>query len=127
MALKENAGKVYHQLCALAFDPLPAGAEMTGKSAHGRRERRTIKVMDAPEHIKKLYPHAAQVFVIDRYTTRRVRTASGAYTTTSTHVSQVGITSMTAREAGPDHLLAYNRGHWAIEVRRDVALCEWVD
>lgn len=66
VALKENAGKVYHAICALAFDPLPIGAEMTGKRAHGRCERRTIKVMDAPAQIKELYPHAAQAFVIDR-------------------------------------------------------------
>lgn len=128
VALKENAGKVYQQICALGFDPLPVGAEMTGKPAHGRRERRTIKVMDAPEHITRLYPHAAQVFVIDRYTTRRERTASGAYKTITTHVSQIGVTSMTAREAGPEHLLAYNRGHWTIENKihwvRDVTLRE---
>jgi predicted transposase YbfD/YdcC len=128
VALKENAGKVYHAICALAFDPLPVGAEMTGKRAHGRSERRTIKVMDAPAHIKQLYPHAAQVFVVDRYTTRRERRPDGTYRTVTTHISQVGVTSMTGREAGPEHLLAYNRGHWAIENKihwvRDVTLRE---
>jgi hypothetical protein len=35
-----------------------------------------------------------------------------------------GITSLTTCQANPADVLAFNRGHWGIEVRRDVALCE---
>jgi hypothetical protein len=35
-----------------------------------------------------------------------------------------GITSLTTRQANPADVLAFNRGHWGIEVRRDVALVE---
>jgi hypothetical protein len=34
------------------------------------------------------------------------------------------VTSLTAREAGPEHIAAYIRSHWAIEVRHEVALFE---
>jgi len=40
-------------------------------TGYGRREVRTIQVMDAPADLG--FPHAAQVFLIERYTTRRVR------------------------------------------------------
>jgi predicted amino acid-binding ACT domain protein len=35
-----------------------------------------------------------------------------------------GITSLTAWQANPADLLAGNRGHWEVEVRHEVALCE---
>jgi hypothetical protein len=31
---------------------------------------------------------------------------------------------LTAREAAPEHIAAYIRGHWGIEVRHEVALFE---
>lgn len=35
-----------------------------------------------------------------------------------------GITSLTTWQANPADVLAFNRGHWSIEVRHEVALCE---
>ncbi len=35
-----------------------------------------------------------------------------------------GITSMPAELAGPVHLNHYEREHWCVEVRHEVALCE---
>jgi predicted transposase YbfD/YdcC len=132
MAIKENSKNLSRALCALDFDRPPVGARSTDVG-HGRRERRTIKVLDAPEHVKALYPHVAQVFLLERFTIRKVRKRrknSRKYRTetVTTHIAQVGITSMSAREAGPEQLLAYVRGHWGIENKvhwvRDVTFRE---
>jgi len=132
MAIKANSKRLYAEVCALNFDTRPIDAQ-TSDVGHGRREKRTIKVMDAPEHIKALYPHVRQVFLIDRYVTRKVRKRrknSRKYTTVvvNSYISQVGVTSMTAREAGPEQLMAYIRGHWGIENKihwvRDVTFRE---
>jgi predicted transposase YbfD/YdcC len=132
MTIKENSKNLYQALCALDFDTPPVGAASSGKG-HGRHEKRTIKVLEAPEHVKALYPHVAQVFLIERFTTRKVRKRrknSRKYRTevVSTHIAQVGITSMNAREAGAKELLAYVRGHWGIENKvhwvRDVTFRE---
>lgn len=120
MTIKHNQPRLYDALCRFDFEALDVAAETLDRG-HGRTEHRTIKVADAPEHIKALYPHVAQIFLIDRRTTRKVRKrkkkGSRKYTTVTvtTHVAAVGITSMTAREAGPEHLAAYVRGHWSIE------------
>ena len=126
MSVKENSKNLYAALCALDFDTPPAGAQ-SEDVGHGRREKRTIKVLDAPEHVKALYPHVAQVFLLERFITRKVRKRrknSRKYRTevVSTHIAQVGITSMSAREAGPEQLLAYVRGHWSIENKLHWAL-----
>ena len=53
-----------------------------------------------------------------KHATKQIRTA----------VAVLGITSMSAREAAPDHLAGYVRGHWAIENKvhwvRDVTFRE---
>jgi predicted transposase YbfD/YdcC len=98
---------------------------------HGRRERRTIRVLPAPVDLG--FPHAAQVFLIERYTTRTVRKrakGSRKYKKTQVHsaVAVLGVTSLSNREAAPVHLATYVRGHWSIENRihwvRDVTLRE---
>jgi predicted transposase YbfD/YdcC len=101
------------------------------QTGHGRREKRTIQVMDAPADLG--FPHAAQVFLIERYTTRTVRKRrknSRKYKTVriTTAVAVLGITSLSTREAAPQHLATYVRGHWAIENKihwvRDVTFRE---
>lgn len=120
LTIKENQPTLYAALAALDFDT-PAPDHTVSETGHGRRERRTIKVLDVPEHVKTLYPHIAQVFLIDRYTTRRVRRRKPGGSrkfvteTRTTHIAQLGITSMTGREAGPEHLATYVRDHWGIE------------
>ena len=73
------------------------------------------------------------MFLIERYTTRTVRKrtkGSGKYRKVQVHtaVAVLGVTSLSAREAAPEHLAAYVRGHWAIENKihwvRDVTLGE---
>ena len=74
--------------------------------------------MDAPEEVKALFPHVRQVAKVTR--TRTVTTWKGNGKTrervTRTHTETVYlITSLTAREAGPEHIAAYIRMHWGIE------------
>jgi predicted transposase YbfD/YdcC len=120
LSIKENQPRLYAAVAALDFDTHEIDHE-TREAGHGRIERRTIKAMDAPEHVKALYPHVQQVFLIDRYTTRTVRRRKKSGSRrfvrqeVRTHIAQLGLTSMTSREAGPGHLLAYIRSHWGIE------------
>lgn len=76
--------------------------------------------MDAPEHIQALFPHVQQVFLIERYVTRKVRKRrrnSRKYQTVTVKsaIAVFGITSLSAREAAPVHLAGYVRRHWRIE------------
>ncbi|MGH3906974.1 MAG: transposase [Pseudonocardiaceae bacterium] len=89
-------------------------------TGHGRREVRTIQVTDAPADLG--FPHAAQILLIERYTTRKIRKRiknSRRYQTVQVHTAAavLGITSLSAREAAPQHLATYVRGHWSIENR----------
>jgi len=60
------------------------------------------------------------VFLVERYTTRKVRKRiknSRRYKTVQvkTAIAVLGITSLSFREAAPEHLATYVRGHWSIE------------
>jgi len=86
----------------------------------GRIDVRTIKTMPATARIAALFPHVRQVFLVERYTYGLDRSLLGA-------VAVLGITSLPPDQAGPGDLLAYLRGHWAIEMHhyvRDVCLGE---
>jgi hypothetical protein len=67
------------------------------------------------------FPHAAQVFAIQRDTTDMVSQKFRSETV-------YGVTSATVRRASPERILALNRKHWAIENRlhwvRDVTFDE---
>ncbi len=126
MIVKHNQKTLYERLDALDWAGVPITHQRI-ETGHGRRERRTIQVMDAPTDLG--FPHAAQVFLIERYTTRTVRKrtkGSRKYKKVQVHtaVAVLGVTSLSAREAAPAHLAGYVRGHWSIEVRHEVALVE---
>jgi predicted transposase YbfD/YdcC len=130
MIVKHNQKTLYARLDALDWAGVPIAHQMMDKG-HGRREKRTIQVMDAPADLG--FPHAAQVFLIERYTTRTVRKrtkGSRKYKTVkvATAVAVLGITSLSSREAAPAHLSTYVRGHWSIENKihwvRDVTFRE---
>ncbi len=132
MTVKGNTPKLFDALDALDWAAVPISHQVTG-TGHGRTEKRTIQVMDAPGHIRAMFPHARQVFLIERYVTRKVRQRrknSRKYKTIEvrTAVAALGITSLSAREAAPVHLAGYVRGHWAIENKihwvRDVTFRE---
>jgi hypothetical protein len=81
---------------------------------HGRVERRTIRVAPADE---SLFPGAVQAF--------RLRRDTGDLDGVWTRKEIVyGLTSLPADLAGPVQLNHYERRHWVVEVRREVALCE---
>jgi predicted transposase YbfD/YdcC len=130
MTVKENTKTLYDRIDALDWANVPIAHE-TLDVGHGRRDRRTIRVLDAPEDLG--FPGAAQVFLLERYTTRTVRKrpkGSRRYTKQTVHsaVAVLGVTSLSAREAAPEHVAGYVRGHWAIENKihwvRDVTFRE---
>jgi predicted transposase YbfD/YdcC len=130
MTVKRNTPTLYDRIDALDWSTVPI-THQTRETGHGRRERRTIQVLDAPTDLG--FPAAAQVFLIERYTTRTVRKrtkGSRKYKTVQvrTAVAVLGITSLSSREAAAEHLAGYVRGHWAIENKihwvRDVTFRE---
>lgn len=130
MTVKENTPKTFARINALDWTNVPI-THRSVEVGHGRREVRTIQVQDAPPELG--FPHAAQVFLIERYATRKVRKrtkGSRKYKTVEikTAVAVLGVTSLSAREATGEHLAGYIRGHWAIENKihwvRDVTFRE---
>ncbi len=128
--VKLNTKKLWEELDALDWASVPV-QHAAQEKGHGRRERRTIQVMTAPEHIRKRFPHARQVALIERYVTRTVRVKKGKRWVRKQVKSAVAvfiITSLDAREAAPQHLAGYVRGQWTIENKvhwvRDVTFRE---
>lgn len=96
------------------------GEARTVDKAHGRLEIRHLRVSsELSEYLAPRWPQVAQVFQIQRTITRHGKT---------TQELVFGLTSLTAQEASPEHLLALVRQHWHIENRahwrRDVTLGE---
>jgi predicted transposase YbfD/YdcC len=113
-----NQPGLFDQLDVLPWKDVPIGW-MTYDRGHGRQEIRTIQVLPAPAGIR--FPHAAQVFLIERH----------VYDLTGQHCSSIavlGVTDLTAQQAGPRRIAEFNRGQWAIENRdhyiRDVTFSE---
>jgi predicted transposase YbfD/YdcC len=100
MTVKGNMPTLYRKLKKLPWAAIPAtSAVCTG---HGRRARRTIKVMLVPAWIE--FDGAAQVAQLRRTVTRNgKKTVEVVYLITSD------------RDAGPATLAAWVRGHWHIE------------
>jgi predicted transposase YbfD/YdcC len=129
LTVKGNQKNLYAALEALCW----AGASRheTRDKGHGRDERRSHLVMDAPDEIRALFSHVRQVAKVIR--TRTVTRWEGdghkraRVTKTSTETVYL-ITSLTAREAAPEHIAAYIRAHWGIENQvhwaRDLTLRE---
>ncbi len=91
---------LYDALDALDWASVPLGHQ-AAETGHGRRERRTSQVMDAPEPIKAKFPHVRQVAFIERYVTRKVRKRkknSRKYTTTQVR-SAIAVFVITSLDA----------------------------
>jgi predicted transposase YbfD/YdcC len=130
MTVKENTKRLFQRLDDLDWDTVPVG-HTTIETGHGRWEKRTIQVLDAPDDLD--FPHAGQVFLIERVTVRTVyrrnKNSKRLKKTKVRHcIAALGITSLTAAQATPEHLATYVRGHWAIENKihwvRDVTFRE---
>jgi hypothetical protein len=107
-----NQPKLFDAADDLCWKSVAAGA-WTVDRGHGRTDVRVIKAMPATERIRELFPHVRQVFLVERYTYCPDGELLGA-------VAVLGITSLAPDQAGPADLLAYLRGHWAIEMHHYV-------
>jgi len=77
-----------------------------------------VLVPSCPAHVARRFPHARQVALIERYVTRTVRVRKGKRWVRRQVKSAIAvfiITSLDAREAAPEHIAGYVRGHWTIE------------
>lgn len=115
----ENQPRLFDAADALPWKSI-AGEAWTVDRGHGRVDARTIKTLPPTPEIKELFPHVEQVFLVERYSYGLDGELLGA-------VAVLGTTSLPAGQAGAADLLAYLRGHWAIEVHhyvRDVVFGE---
>lgn len=100
MTVKANMPTLYRKLKKLPWAAIPATTAVS--TGHGRRARRTIKVMLVPAWIE--FEGAAQVAQLRRTVIRNgKKTVEVVYLITSD------------RHAGPAALAAWVRGHWHIE------------
>src|SRR6266568_3843510 len=115
----ENQPLLFEAAGALPWESV-AGEACTVERGHGRVDVRTIKTLPPTGRIAALFPHVRQVFLVERYSYGTDGELLGA-------VAVLGITSLPPGQAGPADLLAYLRGHWAIEMHhyvRDVVFGE---
>jgi predicted transposase YbfD/YdcC len=100
MTVKGNMPTLYRQLKKLPWAAIPAASSVS--TDHGRRARRTIKTVLAPSWIG--FAGAAQVAQLRRTVTKNgKKTVEVVYLITSD------------RDADPETLAAWVRGHWEIE------------
>jgi predicted transposase YbfD/YdcC len=103
-AIKDNQPTLFAHLDALPWATVPIG-HTSHDRGHGRQEKRTIQVLPAPDGI---FPYARQAFLIERYVYDLTGTLTSA-------IAALGITALTAEQAGPERLATLVRGHWGIE------------
>jgi predicted transposase YbfD/YdcC len=114
LVVKGNQPGLHAQLRKLPWKTVPAAASQRSRG-HGRQERRTLQAVTVAAGLA--FPHAAQALRV----TRQIRPLSGGKWRT---VTVYAITSVAFGQATPDELANWIRGHWQIEVRHEVALCE---
>lgn len=111
MIVKENHPTLRATLELLLGSPVASRVECQRRvdhdKGHGRIERREL-VSSSVLAGRLDWPGLEQIFRIDRER-RHVKTGKREEETV------YGITSLSAKQAGPKALLAYARGHWLIE------------
>jgi predicted transposase YbfD/YdcC len=115
----DNQQKLFDAADALPWRAL-AGEAWTVDRGHGRIDARTIKTLPPTGQILEKWPQVRQVFLVERYSYGTDGELLGA-------VAVLGITSLPPGQASAADLLAYLRGHWAVEMHhyvRDVAFGE---
>lgn len=100
--VKNNQRSLYAACKDLPWAQVPGHSTLT--TGHGRRARRTIKVVQAPAWVQ--FPGASQIAQI-----RRTVTRAGKRTVEVVYV----ITSADHQVAPPATLAAWVKGHWGIE------------
>ena len=89
----ENQPLLFEAAGALPWESV-AGEAWTVDRGHGRVDVRTIKTLPPTGRIAALFPHARQVFLVERYSYGTDGTLLGA-------VAVLGITSLPPDQAGP--------------------------
>lgn len=122
LSVKENCPDTFAQLAAMDWEgaAVRRHADEAAK-AHGRIEARRIAAQDLLPDTLAPFPQARQAF-------RVVRERTDAKTGETSTETAYGVTSVDATRAGPQRLLAWNRGHWQVENgnhhRRDATMGE---
>ena len=116
LTVKANQPTLLAQLQSLPWQQVPTTHTRTG-SGHGRREKRSIKILTV--HTGIGFPHAAQAIQI----TRKVKDLhAGPWRTETVH----GITSLAPGQARHDVIADGVRGHWTVENKLHwVRDCSW--
>ena len=102
-----NQPTLFETLDKLDWKTVPIGHNEQAHRATAAARHRTIQVRPAPKGLK--FPHAAQVFLIERKVSHP-RTGKRI-----SSVAVLGVTSLTADHATPAELAALVRGQWTIE------------
>jgi predicted transposase YbfD/YdcC len=118
---KDNQPTLLDRLKTLPWHDMPA-AHQQDDDGHGRYERRTIKVLSAPSDLD--FPDARQVFLIERTVVdtvkRRKKNGKTKTKKRTSYVRAYGVTSLTAKQAGPADLARLVRDHWQIEAHHNI-------
>jgi predicted transposase YbfD/YdcC len=116
LTVKGNQKNLHAALRGLCW--AAARRHATEDKGHGRAERRSHLVMDAPEEIRAMFPHVRQVAKVTRTRTARRWKGDGKtwrlVTSTTTETVYL-VTSLSAAQASPRQVAAYIRAHWGIE------------
>ncbi|QCV96974.1 ISAs1 family transposase [Acidipropionibacterium acidipropionici] len=114
--VKSNQPTLLKKLAGQPWTKVPTGHVEVEKS-HGRRTRRTLKVLQAPQDLG--FPGASQIAQL-----RRASARDGKKAVEVVYL----ITSAALPQASPDRIAAWIRGHWGVENRlhqvRDVTFDE---
>lgn len=128
LLVKHNQRQLHEEIGYLFSQPpdfwFPERRAQTVEAGHGRIQVRTLRASDELNaYLADRWPGVRQVFQIERTVTRCSR--QGTHTTVEV---VYGLTSVAAREAPPEQLLAWVQAHWHIENRnhwrRDATLGE---
>ncbi len=118
LTVKNNQPGLFAQLNALPWAEVPISHDECDRG-HGRIERRTIQVLPAPNTLD--FPHAAQVFLVERY-------VADLHANPTSAVAVLGVTSRPTERADPAQIATALRRHWEIEnglhYVRDVTFAE---
>ena len=119
--VKGNCPETFAALGALQWNaPNVRHYAAPPEKGHGRIEARRLDAVDLPQRMLR-FDKARQAMRVVR---ERTELGTGKHTSETVYA----ITSVSAERAGPEQLLAWNRGHWAVEngnhYRRDASLGE---
>jgi len=121
--VKGNAPTAQSAAASLPWAGIPI-ADVTRGKAHGRKETRTLRLTQIPDHIDLTLAGATQAGLVRR-TTWRKKTVTSAYAWT--HETVLIATSLSTEQASPKRLADILRDHWRVEALhwvRDVVFHE---